>query len=86
MAFECMDDCIHLKACRRIQKIGRTHRLMVPRYCTNECSCYASRNEEVAFMSHYDAERYAERVKEDGYAKKSNSTLGEIIDELDGEQ
>ena len=40
--FECMEDCIHLKACRRIQAIGRTHRLMVPRYCTEECTAYIS--------------------------------------------
>jgi hypothetical protein len=44
MAFECMDDCIHLKACRRIQKIGKKHRLMVPRYCTEDCSAYQSGN------------------------------------------
>ena len=40
MAFECMDDCIHLKACRRVQIIGRTHRLLVPRYCTEDCTAY----------------------------------------------
>lgn len=42
MAFECMEDCIHLKACRRIQAIGRKHRLMVPRYCTEDCTAYQS--------------------------------------------
>ena len=42
MAFECMDDCIHLKACRRVQQIGKRHRLLVPRYCTKECSAYRS--------------------------------------------
>lgn len=42
MAFECMEDCIHLKACRRIQAIGRKHRLMVPRYCTEDCTAYVS--------------------------------------------
>ena len=40
--FECMDDCIHLKACRRVQAIGRKHRLLVPRYCTEDCSAYES--------------------------------------------
>lgn len=42
MAFEVMDDCIHLKACRRVQAIGKKHRLMVPRYCTAECNAYTS--------------------------------------------
>ena len=42
--FECMEDCIHLKACRRIQAIGRKHRLLVPRYCTEECTAYESGN------------------------------------------
>ena len=40
--FECMEDCIHLKACRRIQAIGKKHRLLVPRYCTADCSAYVS--------------------------------------------
>lgn len=35
-----VDDCIHLKACRRVQAIGRAHRLMVPRYCDYECNAY----------------------------------------------
>lgn len=37
-----MNDCIHLKACRRVQVIGRKHRLLVPRYCTEECTAYCS--------------------------------------------
>ena len=45
--FECMDDCVHLKACRRIQAIGRKNRLLVPRYCTEECSAYRSINDIV---------------------------------------
>ena len=40
MSFDVMEDCIHLKACRRVQSIGRKHRLLVPRYCTNECTAY----------------------------------------------
>ena len=42
MAFECMEDCIHLKACRRVQAIGKKHRLLVPRYCTEDCTAYVS--------------------------------------------
>ncbi len=45
MAFDCMEDCIHLKACRRVQAIGKRHRLLVPRYCTEECTAYVSENE-----------------------------------------
>lgn len=48
MAFDCMDDCIHLKACRRIQAIGRKHRLMVPRYCTEECTAYRNADEVIS--------------------------------------
>lgn len=45
MAFEVMNDCIHLKACRRVQAIGRTHRLSVPRYCTEDCTAYVGMDE-----------------------------------------
>ena len=47
MAFECMEDCIHLKACRRVQAIGKTHRLMVPRYCDKDCTAYRSGDDVV---------------------------------------
>lgn len=43
--FDCMEDCIHLKACRRVQAIGRKHRLLVPRYCTEDCTAYRSKDE-----------------------------------------
>lgn len=42
--FDVMEDCIHLKACRRIQRIGKKYRLNVPRYCTEECTAYQSGN------------------------------------------
>lgn len=45
MAFEVMNDCIHLKACRRVQAIGKKHRLIVPRYCTEDCTAYTSMGE-----------------------------------------
>ena len=45
--FECMNDCIHLQACRRVQAIGRKHRLLVPRYCTKECTAYRSKDDLV---------------------------------------
>ena len=43
--FDYMEDCIHLQACRRVQAIGRKHRLLVPRYCTEDCTAYKSKNE-----------------------------------------
>ena len=45
--FECMNDCIHLKACRRVQAIGKKHGLLVPRYCTEDCTAYRSKDEIV---------------------------------------
>ena len=45
MSFDVMEDCVHLKACRRVQAIGKKHRLLVPRYCTEECSVYVSGKE-----------------------------------------
>ncbi len=42
--WSCMYDCIHLKACRRVQRIGKNLRLNVPRYCSEECSAYVSGN------------------------------------------
>ena len=42
MSFDVMEDCIHLKACRRVQAIGKKHRLLVPRYCTEDCNAYVS--------------------------------------------
>lgn len=47
MAFEVMEDCIHLKACRRVQAIGRKHRLQVPRYCDSECTAYQNGGDDL---------------------------------------
>lgn len=92
MAFDCMEDCIHLKACRRIQAIGRKHRLMVPRYCTEDCTAYVSG--DVAYLSAQDAceiawRQYDGRSDErDVYAPDDFSikTLGEIVNELQGDE
>lgn len=89
MAFECMDDCIHLKACRRIQRIGKNLRLNVPRYCTAECSAYVSGNDN-SFLSAEDA-CYTARIQYDGRSDPydvycshdfQTKTLKEIVDEL----
>lgn len=93
--FDCMDDCIHLKACRRIQAIGRKNRLMVPRYCTTDCTAYVSR-EDGSYVSVSDAISYARsgadsiRSGYDSYdvfcsCDLSGMTLGEIIDSMEQE-
>lgn len=88
--FECMEDCIHLKACRRIQAIGRKYRLSVPRYCTEECSAYVCANSE-SYITVDEAINYA-RQGADGIRSGYDSydvytscdlngmTLGEIIE------
>ena len=96
MAFECMDDCIHLKACRRIQAIGKKHRLLVPRYCTEDCTAYQSRETETEYISISRAIEYARNGAESirsGYGSYdvycssdlSGAPLGEIMDDLDDE-
>lgn len=42
MSYECMYDCIHLHACRRIQYIARKCRIITPRFCDENCNCYVS--------------------------------------------
>ena len=54
----CMDDCIHLKACRRLQKIARHMRFQLPRYCTGECSAYLS-GDDGSYISVSEAVDYA---------------------------
>ena len=88
MAFECMGDCIHLHACRRVQAIGKSHRLLVPRYCTEECAAYRSSDDiiPVATLNDVrDAVDWAvEEIKNGADFVNTNSisghTLGEILE------
>lgn len=95
MAFECMDDCIHLHACRRVQKIGKSLRLMVPRYCTEDCGTYLSKDTLTGCVLVEEAISYAQRGASsiengfsayDVYVPQDLScfeiTLGDLIDEL----
>lgn len=93
MAFDCMDDCIHLHACRRVQAIGKKHRLMVPRYCTEDCSCYQSKDEG-DFITVSEAVEYARNGASsirggydsyDVYAEcdLQGQTIGEILEEYE---
>ena len=94
MAFECMDDCIHLHACRRIQAIGRKYRLRVPRYCTEDCDCYLSNDSETNYVSIDEALSFARNGVssiQSGYdsydvyctSDLNGATLGEILDEAE---
>ena len=89
--FACMDDCIHLKACRRIQQIGKKYRLNVPRYCTEDCTAYQSRDANTNYVSIDTAINYARdgvgSIRDgydmyDVYCKGDlyGVTLGEIFD------
>lgn len=89
MSFECMEDCIHLKACRRVQAIGRKHRLMVPRYCTEDCTAYVS-GDTCCYVSVGKAAHVA-RMQYDGPQNEYDAytetdfggqTLGEIVNEF----
>lgn len=71
--FECMDDCIHLKACRRIQAIGRRYRLRVPRYCDEDCTAYISG----------DSEGYITVEEALTYARSGASSIRSGYDEYD---
>ncbi len=90
MAFECMDDCIHLKACRRLQKIGRSKGHTFGRNCTEDCSAYVSGNTGSYISSRSAAEiaRYqydGDHDPYDIYAEHDfcGKSLQEIIDELE---
>lgn len=89
MSFECMEDCIHLKACRRVQRIGKNLRLNVPRYCTEDCSAYVCGTDN-CFLTASEAASVA-RSQYDGRSDPydvycacdfTTRTLKEIVDEL----
>lgn len=45
--FDYMDDCIHIKACRRVQKIGKAHGHSFGRSCNEDCTAYTSKDEVI---------------------------------------
>ena len=88
--YSCMDDCIHLKACRRYAKIIKRemHGACVPRDCNEDCTAYVSGNQG-EYISVVDACSIA-RSRYDGDSDShdlycsidfSGVTLGEIIEE-----
>lgn len=90
--FECMEDCIHLKACRRVQKIGRSLRLRVPRYCDEDCSAYCS-GKKGGYLTQEEACSVARNRYDGGNDEFDvycswdfpSKTLAEIIEEAEGD-
>lgn len=84
--FECMNDCIHLQACRRVQAIGRKHRLLVPRYCTEECTAYRSKDELIEVATIQDVRQAVEwavdRVKDGSDWVNVKSIKGHTIEDI----
>lgn len=84
--FDCMEDCIHLRACRRVQAIGKKHRLLVPRYCTPDCTAYISGKSEAFILA--ESAMYMIRRSPSGYSSDDAvvdidsecETLSEIIE------
>lgn len=77
--FSCMEDCIHLKACRRVQAIGRKHRLLVPRYCSADCSAYVSGEVIVNYTSLESAELYHRYGEESSWYALGGTALKEVL-------
>ena len=88
MAFEYMEDCIHLKACRRLQKIGRSKGHTFGRNCTEDCTAYIS-GDYGNYVTAEEACEYARREYDghcdpyDVYCETDleTKTIGEIIAE-----
>ena len=92
MAFDYMEDCIHLKACRRVQKIGKSKGHIFCRNCNAECSAYLSANDG-EYLTPYEACDIARR-QYDGNRDTGDvycpwdfptKTLGEILEEHENE-
>ena len=91
MVLKFMEDCIHLKACRRVQKIGRSRGHTFPRSCTEDCTAYVS-GESGYFLTANEAKDAVCAVfgySDDVYDNLCESdfptrSLGNIVDELQG--
>ena len=84
--FECMNDCIHLQACRRVQAIGRKYRLNVPRYCTQDCTAYRSSEEVINVATIDDVQKAVDwavdEIKDGQDYVNVKSVRGHTIGEL----
>ena len=88
-----MQDCIHLHACRKVQKIARAEGYNFARNCNEHCSCYVSRDGG-SYITVDEAIQYARRGAcsirggSDSYdvyctCDLYGQTIGEIIDEAE---
>ena len=59
--FDYMEDCIHLKACRRLQKLfrGKFYGANVSRGCDKNCTAYISGDQEISYITIDKALNYA---------------------------
>jgi hypothetical protein len=76
----CMYDCIHLKACRRVQRIGKILRLNVPRYCSEECSAYV-RGGTTKFVPLEDVESMIDKIMD--YVRDGVESIRDGYDQYD---
>lgn len=96
MYYDCMEDCIHLKACRRLQKLERKNGMFVPRSCNEDCTAYQSKNQDTGLITVDEALRYARNGVEsirggygayDVYASVDLSgetlSLGDVMERLE---
>ena len=85
-------DCIHLKACRRMQSIAKHFGYKLPRYCTDDCTAYISGESDYNYVTTGEAVEYARRGAREimsGYDEYDvyssvdliGKTLGEIVNE-----
>ena len=81
--FSCMEDCIHLHACRRVQAIGKKHRLLVPRYCDENCDCFLSVDAQTNCVRLDDAISYAHLGTDCSFSLTSSTLcIGEILEDI----
>lgn len=91
--FDCMEDCIHLKACRRIQKIGRSKHLVVPRYCDEDCTAYqtgdANKIKKLAMVmreGRMNGNQPMLAIESQAKANRLQSDAIKLIEEITGEK
>ena len=66
---EFMSDCVHLKACRRLQVIAKNNGHPInARGCTKDCTAYESKND---YYTKEEAETIMHGAFKDGYSRFS---------------
>ena len=80
MSFEYMEDCLHLKACRRLSKVCKTQLrgASISRGCNDSCSAYLN-GAETDYISVEEAVNYAR----DCVARVSDADVFDVCSPLD---